>query len=148
MRRPMRRLMALSTFALVSLSSIASAAETCAYAKQRCIDILKFRGEYVANGQSKCDVAFPVCMRTGVWDTKSFRFGIRIQGMVKSAKLASYEMDPPGPGPDAMRQCQTYYGGNRFWLNRDRYAYIEECVRQKTGFTPTQLHLNCKVWMC
>jgi hypothetical protein len=41
------------------------------------------RAVYV-KGSSSCDRAFPICMKTGVWDTTSGgSYGRRIEGMIK-----------------------------------------------------------------
>ena len=79
----MRSIVAIGTLALVSLTSIASAAETCTQRRNACVAGETSRGQYV-KGSSSCDRAFPICMKTGVWDTTAGgRFGRRIEGMIK-----------------------------------------------------------------
>jgi len=46
-------------------------------------------------------------------------------------------------GAAAMQQCQSMYAGRRGAMSRDRYQFIEECVKGMTGKTPAQLGLNC-----
>jgi len=48
----------------------------------------------------------------------------------------------------AMRECEGFYGGQRFLLGRDRYAYIEQCFKIKTGKTPSELQINCTLRRC
>jgi hypothetical protein len=43
----------------------------------------------------------------------------------------------------AMAECLSQYGGQRFWLNRDRYAYIEQCFMMATGKYPHQVQADC-----
>jgi hypothetical protein len=60
--------------------------------------------------------------------------------------LASYT-----PGRDyqtAMVECEGMYGGNRGFLGRDRYAYIEQCFKNKTGKTPGDVGVNCTLRRC
>jgi hypothetical protein len=51
-------------------------------------------------------------------------------------------------GIAAMNECQARYAGNRGYLGKDRYAYIEGCVRQMTGRTPADMQLNCALRKC
>ena len=48
----------------------------------------------------------------------------------------------------AWADCQRNYGGRRGFLGRDRYAFIEQCFKLKTGKYPAQLQLNCKLRGC
>jgi len=45
----------------------------------------------------------------------------------------------------AMEECKSQYGGRRFWLGRDRYAYIETCFKMLTGSYPFQVNVNCSM---
>lgn len=49
---------------------------------------------------------------------------------------------------NVMTMCETFYGGRRGHLGRDRYAYIEQCFKHETGLYPFQLNLNCKIRQC
>ena len=53
-----------------------------------------------------------------------------------------------GSHKDAMAQCESQYGGQRFFLGRDRYAYIEQCFHSATGMYPHQVKMNCGVKGC
>jgi hypothetical protein len=66
----------------------------------------------------------------------------RTNPQVASAATASTS------GSAAMNQCMSYYAGNRGYLGKDRYVYIEECVRQLTGHTPADLQVNCTLRKC
>jgi hypothetical protein len=45
----------------------------------------------------------------------------------------------------AMEECKSQYGGRRFGLGRDRYAYIEQCFKMATGSYPFQVNANCSM---
>jgi hypothetical protein len=66
---------------------------------------------------------------------------------VQGAQLASAQVGG-GAQRDAMAQCESYYGGQRFFLGRERYAYIEQCYHSATGKYPHQTQTNCKVDRC
>ena len=64
-----------------------------------------------------------------------------------AAQLASV---PVGSGAhkDAWTRCQSQYDGQRYFLGRDRYAYIEQCFHNETGKYPHQVQMNCTVNRC
>jgi hypothetical protein len=45
----------------------------------------------------------------------------------------------------AMEECKSQAGGRRFWLGRDRYAYIETYFKMLTGSYPFQVNVNCRM---
>jgi hypothetical protein len=47
-----------------------------------------------------------------------------------------------------MVECEGMYGGNRGFLGRDRYAYIEQCFKNITGKTPGDVGVNCTLRRC
>jgi hypothetical protein len=53
-----------------------------------------------------------------------------------------------GTHKSAMAECEAQYGGQRFFLGRDRYAYIEQCFKSATGMYPHQANMNCSVKGC
>jgi hypothetical protein len=53
-----------------------------------------------------------------------------------------------GTHKNAMAECEAQYGGQRFFLGRDRYAYIEQCFKSLTGMYPHQASMNCSVKGC
>ena len=48
----------------------------------------------------------------------------------------------------AWADCQNYYRGQRFMMNKDRYGLIEACFKNATGMYPAQLQLNCGLRRC
>jgi len=66
---------------------------------------------------------------------------------VPGARLASAQVGG-GTQKDAMALCESYYGGQRFFLGRERYAYIEQCYHSATGMYPHQTQTNCKIDRC
>ena len=48
----------------------------------------------------------------------------------------------------AWADCQSFYRGQRFMMNKDRYGLIEGCFKQMTGMYPAQLQLNCTLRRC
>src|ERR1700691_444970 len=73
---------------------------------------------------------------------------------VPGAQLASLPLGngthPAANGAhnDAMAQCESQYGGQRVFLGRDRYAYIEQCFHMATGRYPHQVQMNCRIQGC
>jgi hypothetical protein len=49
---------------------------------------------------------------------------------------------------DAWYTCQSWYAGARGYLAKDRYAYIEQCFKEKTGKYPGQVGMNCVLRRC
>jgi hypothetical protein len=49
---------------------------------------------------------------------------------------------------DAWYTCQSWYAGARGFLAKDRYAYIEQCFKDKTGKYPGQVGMNCVLRRC
>ena len=49
---------------------------------------------------------------------------------------------------DAWYTCQSWYAGARGFLAKDRYAYIEQCFKDKTGKYPGQVGMNCSLRRC
>jgi hypothetical protein len=49
---------------------------------------------------------------------------------------------------DAMYACEAMYAGNRGYLGKDRYAYIERCFKDKTGKYPFEVNQNCSLRRC
>lgn len=69
--------------AILSFPSIAGAAQTCSQQRNDCVAGERARGAYV-RGASSCDRAFPICMKTGVWDaTSGGPYGRRMVGLVR-----------------------------------------------------------------
>jgi hypothetical protein len=53
-----------------------------------------------------------------------------------------------GSYEDAWYTCQSWYAGNRGFLAKDRYAYVEQCFKDKTGKYPGQVGMNCSLRRC
>jgi hypothetical protein len=53
-----------------------------------------------------------------------------------------------GAYEEAWTACQAQFAGNRGFLGRDRYAYIEQCFHDKTGKFPGQVGMNCQLRRC
>jgi hypothetical protein len=47
-----------------------------------------------------------------------------------------------------MAECEGMYAGNRGYLGRDRYVYIEQCFKNITGKSPADLQVNCTLRRC
>jgi len=60
------------------MTTLSSAAETCSQRRAACLQGEKSRGQH----SGSCEQAFPVCMKTGVWETQG-RHGRRIEGIVR-----------------------------------------------------------------
>jgi hypothetical protein len=68
-----------------------------------------------------------------------------------AAQLANFQPGKAANGSthkSAMAECEAQYGGQRFFLGRERYAYIEQCFRQSTGMYPHQVQMNCSIARC
>jgi hypothetical protein len=48
----------------------------------------------------------------------------------------------------AWADCQSLYRGQRFYMNKFRYAMIEQCFKNATGMYPARLQLNCRIRGC
>jgi len=53
-----------------------------------------------------------------------------------------------GSYEDAWYTCQARYAGSRGSLAKDRYVYIEQCFKEKTGKYPGEVGMNCYLRRC
>jgi hypothetical protein len=68
---------------------------------------------------------------------------------VNAASKDKQKTDPvQGSYEDAWYTCQSWYAGARGFLAKDRYAYIEECFKGKTGKYPAEVGMNCSLRRC
>jgi hypothetical protein len=72
---------------------------------------------------------------------------VKDKARLPAAQLASAQVGGAGH-KDAWTRCQSQYDGQRFFLGRDRYAYIEQCFHNETGMYPHQAKLNCTINRC
>jgi hypothetical protein len=79
----MNKTVIMIVLAILSFPGIAAAAQTCSQQRNDCIAGERSRSAYV-RGASSCDRAFPICIKTGVWDaTSGGPYGRRIVGLVR-----------------------------------------------------------------
>jgi hypothetical protein len=67
---------------------------------------------------------------------------------VPGAQLASVPVGGSSSHKDVWARCQSNYDGQRYFLGRERYAYLEQCFHNETGKYPHQVQLNCTINRC
>jgi hypothetical protein len=87
-------------------------------------------------------LSLALLITAGVAEAKTKTIKSRASGEAASAQA------PGGAHKNAMAECESQYGGRRPFLERDRYAYIEQCFKSATGMYPHQAKMNCSVKNC
>ena len=89
---------------------------------------------------------FPIILFSTVFVAALFDVGLA------ESKAAKKESPSSTTGvmttSQAMYECLSRYAGNRGFLGRDRYAFIEGCFKGLTGKYPFEVHENCTLRRC